>query len=71
MNLIFKHKRSILTHEQITLYVVHRGGLFIDLFVGYLLFFDKTRLLGTLISCSFHIMNSRMFSIGNLMKALF
>ena len=43
---------------------MHINGLFIDLFVGYLLFFDKTRWFGTLISSSFHIMNSRMFSIG-------
>ena len=29
-----------------------------------MLFFDKTRLLGSLISSSFHIMNSRIFNIG-------
>lgn len=43
---------------------MHIGGLFIDLFVGYFLFFDKTRWLGVLISSSFHIMNSQMFNIG-------
>lgn len=53
-----------MTTDQITLYIVHGGGLFIDLFMGYMLFFDKTRLMGTLISSSFHIMNSRMFNIG-------
>ena len=61
---VFDPFKSFLTNEQITLHIVHHGGLFIDLSVGYLLFFDKTRLLGALISSSFHIMNSRMFSIG-------
>lgn len=46
------------------MFIVHGGGLFIDLFSGFMLFFDKTRLLGTIISSSFHIMNSRMFNIG-------
>ena len=53
-----------MTNDQIDLWIVHRGGLFIDLFVGYLLFFDKTRILGLLIACSFHGMNSQIFSIG-------
>lgn len=53
-----------MTTDQITLFIVHGGGLFIDLFVGFMLFFDRTRVLGTLISSSFHIMNSRMFNIG-------
>jgi vitamin K-dependent gamma-carboxylase len=53
-----------MNHDQITVFIIHNGGLFIDLFVGWLLFFDKTRLIGTLISSSFHLMNSRMFNIG-------
>lgn len=57
-----------MTPEQITLLIVHIGGLIIDLSVGFLMFFDKTRLLGTLISCSFHLMNSRMFNIGWCVK---
>ncbi|CAF0800127.1 unnamed protein product [Brachionus calyciflorus] len=61
---VFDPFKTFLTTDQITLFIVHGGGLFIDLFVGYMLFFDKTRLLGTLISSSFHIMNSRMFNIG-------
>ena len=37
-----------------------------DLTVGFLLYFDITRWLGTAMSCNFHIMNSRMFKIGML-----
>ena len=61
---VFDPFKLFLTHEQITLFIVHYSGLFIDLFVGFMLFFDKTRILGTLISSSFHLMNSRMFNIG-------
>lgn len=61
---VFDPFKYFLTQDQITVVIVHHGGLFIDLFVGYMLFFDKTRILGTLISSSFHIMNSNMFSIG-------
>lgn len=61
---VFDPLKMFLTNEQITLFIVHHGGLFIDLSVGYMLFFDKTRLLGTLISSMFHVMNSRMFNIG-------
>ncbi len=56
--------RFILTEEQVTLFIVHIGGLFIDLFAGYFLFFDKTRPFGVLITVSFHVMNSKMFNIG-------
>jgi vitamin K-dependent gamma-carboxylase len=61
---VFDPFKMFLTHDQITVFIVHHGGLFIDLFVGYMLFFDKTRLVGTVISSAFHIMNSRMFNIG-------
>ena len=61
---VFDPFKYFLTHEQITLFIVHHGGLFIDMFVGFMLFFDRTRLLGTLVSSSFHVMNANMFSIG-------
>lgn len=53
-----------MTEEQIGILVVHLGGLIIDLFSGFLLFFDKTRIIGVIFTSSFHCMNSRMFSIG-------
>ena len=56
--------RVLLTEAQVDYFVVHLGGLTIDLFVGFLLFFDKTRLLGALMCSSFHLMNSQLFSIG-------
>lgn len=65
---VFDPFKLFLTHEQITVFIVHRGGLFIDFFVGYMLFFDKTRILGTLISSSFHIMNAQMFNIGKIVS---
>nr|AAK97782.1 vitamin K-dependent gamma-glutamyl carboxylase [Conus textile] len=54
----------LMTEDQVSVLVVHLGGLAIDLFVGYLLFFDKTRPIGVIISSSFHLMNAQMFSIG-------
>ncbi|XP_070545300.1 vitamin K-dependent gamma-carboxylase-like isoform X2 [Ptychodera flava] len=63
-NWVFKPFRYILTREQVSLYIVHIGGLTYDLSVGYLLFFDKTRYLGFALSFMFHGMNFFMFSIG-------
>ncbi|XP_012934732.1 vitamin K-dependent gamma-carboxylase [Aplysia californica] len=61
---VFDPLKLLLTDDQIDMYVVHLGGLTIDLFLGFLLFFDKTRPLGLLVSSSFHLMNSQIFSIG-------
>ncbi|XP_070186460.1 vitamin K-dependent gamma-carboxylase-like isoform X2 [Littorina saxatilis] len=61
---VFEPFKFVMTEEQVDYVVVHLGGLTIDLFVGFLLFFDKTRLMGMLISGSFHLMNSQLFSIG-------
>ena len=55
-----------LTEDQIDLWVIHRGGLFIDLFVGYFLFFDLTRPVGFLIAGLFHTMNSQLFAISKM-----
>ncbi|XP_030845915.1 vitamin K-dependent gamma-carboxylase [Strongylocentrotus purpuratus] len=61
---IFEPFRLLLTDEQIDYFMVHLGGLFLDLSAGFLLFFDSTRLFGTFFCSSFHIMNSQIFSIG-------
>ncbi|KAL8587542.1 hypothetical protein ACOMHN_000948 [Nucella lapillus] len=61
---VFNPFKLLMTESQVDLLVVHLGGLTIDLFMGFLLFFDKTRLLGVLISTSFHLMNSQIFEIG-------
>ncbi|KAI0230052.1 Vitamin K-dependent gamma-carboxylase [Lamellibrachia satsuma] len=60
----FKPFSLCLTQDQIDLWIVHRGGLFIDLFVGYFLFFDLTRPVGFLIAIMFHSMNSQIFAIS-------
>ncbi|ELT96478.1 hypothetical protein CAPTEDRAFT_169440 [Capitella teleta] len=54
----------LLSNDLVDLWVVHRGGLAIDLFIGYILFFDKTRIIGIIFGGSFHLMNSQIFSIG-------
>jgi vitamin K-dependent gamma-carboxylase len=53
-----------MTVEQITLILVHICGLLFDLFIGFVLFFDRTRPIGIFFSASFHLMNSQLFSIG-------
>jgi len=44
--------------------VVHLGGFTYDISVGFLLFFDQTRIIGFVLCLSFHLMNSQLFSIG-------
>ena len=63
VNLFFNF-RLLMTDDQIDLYIVHLGGLTLDMFAGFLLFFDKTRPLAFFFVGSFHFMNSQMFSIG-------
>ncbi|XP_041347172.1 vitamin K-dependent gamma-carboxylase-like, partial [Gigantopelta aegis] len=61
---VFDPFKFILTEDQIDMYIIHLGGLFIDLFLGFLLFFDKTRPLAFVMCSSFHLMNSQIFHIG-------
>ena len=56
--------RLFLNEDQIGYFVVHLGGLTIDLLLGFLLFFDATRKIAFLFGASFHLMNSQIFSIG-------
>jgi vitamin K-dependent gamma-carboxylase len=53
-----------MTVEQITLILVHICGLLFDLFIGFALFFDRSRPIGIFFCASFHLMNSQLFSIG-------
>ena len=55
-----------MTNEQITLILVHVCGLFFDLFIGFVLFFDFSRPVGMIFCASFHLMNSQLFNIGML-----
>ncbi|XP_059145030.1 vitamin K-dependent gamma-carboxylase-like isoform X2 [Physella acuta] len=61
---IFSPFTYLLSYSQIDMYVVHLGGLLIDLSIGFLLFFNKTRLSGLFIATSFHLMNANLFQIG-------
>ncbi|GFN86303.1 vitamin K dependent gamma glutamyl carboxylase [Plakobranchus ocellatus] len=61
---VFHPFRYILTNEQIDLFVVHLGGLTIDLFSGFLLVSERTRPVALLITSMFHIMNAMIFHIG-------
>ncbi|XP_071482923.1 vitamin K-dependent gamma-carboxylase-like [Diadema antillarum] len=61
---VFEPFRLLLTDSQIDYFMVHLGGLALDLSAGFLLFFDATRPAGTFFTGSFHIMNSQLFSIG-------
>lgn len=61
---VFDPFRPFMSNENIDFYLVHLSGLCYDLFVGFFLLFDKTRLVGILFSLAFHGMNSQMFHIG-------
>ena len=63
-NWVFDPFRFLFSDEVIELYMVHICGLIFDLFEGFLLLFEKTRLFGLFFGCMFHIMNSQMFNIG-------
>jgi vitamin K-dependent gamma-carboxylase len=58
--------RSLIGAENTDLFIVHMGGLAIDLLLGFFLYFDKTRKMAFFFGGSFHVMNSRIFSIGKL-----
>lgn len=61
---VFDPFRPFLSNESIDFYLVHTSGLCYDLFVGFFLLFEKTRLIGIIFSLMFHGMNSQMFHIG-------
>lgn len=62
--------RYFMTVEQVTLILVHICGFLFDLFIGFVLFFDRSRPIGVVFCLSFHLMNSQMFSIGKLVEKL-
>ncbi|OWF37824.1 vitamin K-dependent gamma-carboxylase-like [Mizuhopecten yessoensis] len=61
---VFDPFRLFLTDDQIDLYIVHICGLMLDMFIGFFLFFDKTRPVALFFGSSFHFMNSQLFNIG-------
>ncbi|GLG93989.1 Vitamin K-dependent gamma-carboxylase [Gryllus bimaculatus] len=61
---IFEPFKLILSPEQVDYYIVHLSGFLLDLTIGFWLLFDKTRPFAFFFCSSFHLMNSRLFSIG-------
>ena len=56
--------RLVLSESYVSLYVVHLGGLTLDLTLGFMLLLPPTRPLAFTLAASFHLMNSQLFSIG-------
>ncbi|KAG8225022.1 hypothetical protein J437_LFUL006033 [Ladona fulva] len=61
---VFEPFRPFLTAEQIDFWIVHVCGFLLDLTISFWLFFDVTRPVAMFFCASFHLMNSRMFTIG-------
>nr|XP_039273169.1 vitamin K-dependent gamma-carboxylase-like [Styela clava] len=68
---VFDPFRFFMTNDQIDFWIVHIGGFLFDISVGFLLYFNKTRVIGLFLCGSFHGMNSRMFSIGMFPYVMF
>lgn len=61
---IFDPFKLLLTPEQVDYWIVHVSGFLLDLTIGFWLFLDKTRPYAIFFCSTFHLMNSRLFSIG-------
>ena len=63
--------RVFLSEETIEYYMVHLGGLILDLTVGFWLLWPKSRPLALFFATSFHVMNAQLFTIGIHSSLLF
>uniref|UniRef100_A0A6P7G1S4 Vitamin K-dependent gamma-carboxylase isoform X1 n=1 Tax=Diabrotica virgifera virgifera TaxID=50390 RepID=A0A6P7G1S4_DIAVI len=61
---IFTPFSLVLYPEQIAYFIVHWFGFLLDLTIGFWMLIDVTRPVAFLFCASFHLMNSRLFSIG-------
>ncbi|XP_031841315.2 gamma-glutamyl carboxylase isoform X1 [Nomia melanderi] len=61
---VFNPFRLLLTNEQIDFFIVHWFGFIFDLMVGFCMLLKKTRIPAMILCTTFHLMNSRLFSIG-------
>nr|XP_012134614.1 PREDICTED: vitamin K-dependent gamma-carboxylase [Megachile rotundata] len=61
---VFSPFKLFLTTEQTDFFIVHWFGFIFDLTVGFWMLFDKTRVPAMIFCTAFHLMNSRLFSIG-------
>lgn len=61
---VFHPFKIVLTTEQIDFLIVHWFAFIFDLSVGFWMLFERTRIPAMIFCAAFHIMNSRLFSIG-------
>lgn len=61
---VFDPLKIFLTTEQTDFFIVHWFGFIFDLTIGFWMLFDKTRIPAMIFCTAFHLMNSRLFSIG-------
>ncbi|XP_063973510.1 vitamin K-dependent gamma-carboxylase [Diachasmimorpha longicaudata] len=61
---IFNIFKLFLTTAQIDFLIIHWFAFIFDLTIGFWLLFEKTRIPGMIFCAAFHLMNSRLFSIG-------
>ncbi|KAJ3643909.1 hypothetical protein Zmor_026591 [Zophobas morio] len=61
---VFAPFKIILTSDQIDYLVVHWFGFILDLTVGFWMLIEITRPIAMIFCACFHLMNSRLFSIG-------
>ncbi|XP_076642244.1 gamma-glutamyl carboxylase [Halictus rubicundus] len=61
---VFAPFKLFLTTEQTDFFIVHWFGFVFDLTVGFWILFEKTRMPAMVLCTTFHLMNSRLFSIG-------
>jgi vitamin K-dependent gamma-carboxylase len=61
---IFFPFRAILGAELANLVIIHWFATFFDTTIVFFLIYRKTRVIATLFSLAFHLMNSRLFNIG-------
>lgn len=61
---VFDPFKLFLTTEQTDFFIVHWFGFLFDLTVGFWMLFERTRIPAMIFCAAFHLMNSRLFSIG-------
>ncbi|OAD57753.1 Vitamin K-dependent gamma-carboxylase, partial [Eufriesea mexicana] len=61
---VFSPFKLFLTTEQTDFFIVHWFAFIFDLTVGFWMLFGKTRIPAMVVCTAYHLMNSRLFSIG-------
>ncbi|XP_056643907.1 vitamin K-dependent gamma-carboxylase isoform X1 [Diorhabda sublineata] len=61
---VFSPLRYFIDTEKIDYFIVHWCGFILDITIGFWLLIDLTRPIAMVFCATFHLMNSRLFSIG-------